>query len=55
MMKKNEHDLLFDDEIALENARGENSKCIAFLAADCDCSSYCALYDEEDAPITQGS
>jgi hypothetical protein len=49
-----ENDLLFDDVTALENTLGESGKSLASLTADCDCSSYTAFHDNEDADTTQG-
>ncbi|MCE7056898.1 hypothetical protein LZF95_19620 [Algoriphagus sp. AGSA1] len=49
MMTQTENELLFDDAMELENTLGENSKTLTALTGDCDCTSYTALYEDEDA------
>lgn len=54
MMTHSETDLLFDDAGALESIRGEDSKMMSSVTANCDCTGYSETYDNEDKDTSQG-
>ena len=50
-----ENEILFDDVAALEDKLGEAYLSITSLTANCDCSSYTSVQDDEDMCAPQGS
>ena len=54
MMTQIENELLFDDATALENTLGESTESIASLTANCDCTSYSDIHDDESKDSAQG-